>query len=295
MNKIINATRRRFAISPSALDWHRLCWIGLAAVAAALQSAVAMAQWSDNGRALIDAASNPLAFSPYPHGGQPLRPSDVSHVLRDWGLRLLSGPARSATSYQAIVRDDAGQDLFVAVDAYDGRILNLDLTDRALGIASISRSGDGERLDRESSGPVPQLGEAPASISEGRRKAQAATWITSPRAAPRPPVRKTTSGRLAAVEPSAEFRAPKGFAPTPHVSQVPQPSAGLAWPRRETTPRKAPTLTPTKAQPASSALRTTPPAVERDVSTSATQAVSDAQKFEKQHAKPVIPADAGFD
>ena len=123
MDKINDATRGRFAISPWALDAYRLWWLGFAAVAITmLQPTPGMAHGPDNGPALINAASDPRAYSPRLHGGQPLRPRDVSHVLRDWGLSLLSGPTRSATSYQAIVRDDAGQDLFVAVDPYDGRI-----------------------------------------------------------------------------------------------------------------------------------------------------------------------------
>ena len=290
MNNIICATRRRFAIS-------RFWLIGLAAagIAALLQPTVGMAQWSDNGGALIDAASGPRAYSAYLRGGQPLRPSDASHILRDWGLRLLSGPTRSATSYQAIVRDAAGQDLLAAVDPYDGRILNLDVIDRALGIASFPRSDADESLGHESNGPS----SPPISLSHGRRKTRIATGIVSPQSASRAPVRETTSRRLAAVEPSVEIRAPKRVAVRSPVSQVPRPSAGLVRPRGETAPGQAASLTPTKAQLRSGAVRTTSPvAHEEGVSTSASPAppsVSEAQKIERQHTKPAIPADAGFD
>jgi hypothetical protein len=297
MIKIINATWRTFAISPSALNSYRLWRIGLAAacIAAALQPTVGVAQWSDYGRALIDSASDPRANSPYPHGGQPLRPGDVRNVLRDWGLTLLSGPTRSATSYQAIVRDDAGQDLFVAVDPNDGRILSLDLASSALeGNASFSRSDDDAGLGRESTGPSPRPAKAPASLSHRRPKAQVAKWIASPHLTPRAPVRK--SERPVAVEPSAEFRAPRRLAARPPVYPVPRPSAGLTEPQSDTAPGKAATLTPSKA---SNALRTTSCCrAGAEVSTSAPPApktVSEAQKIEKRQTKPVIPADAGFD
>ena len=122
MNKPIEPTRRRFAVYSLALDLRGLWRIGFIAVAVAgLQPTIAMAQGSDYGGALIGTASDPRAYSPRFHG-QPLLPSDVARVLRDWGLQLLSTPTRSPTSYEAIVRDDAGQDLFVAVDPYDGDI-----------------------------------------------------------------------------------------------------------------------------------------------------------------------------
>ena len=95
-------------------------------------------------------------------------------------------------------------------------------------------------------------------------------------------------------------RAPKRVAATPPVSQVRRPSAGLTRPPGETTAGEAHTQAPGRAEPARHALRMTSPAGGQngDVSASAPPApppLAEAQKSEKQHDKPVIPADAGFD
>src|SRR5690348_16770608 len=87
MCKIINPMRRPCAISTGALDSRRLCRIAFAAVviAAPLHPSTGMAQGSAYGLALNELASDPRAYASGSHG-QPLLPSDVSHILRDWGL-----------------------------------------------------------------------------------------------------------------------------------------------------------------------------------------------------------------
>ncbi len=295
MNTFIHATRCPFAIFHSGMEIRRLWRVGLVATAIAvtLQPTVGRAQGPDSERAMIDAASD-LGASRYVHRGQPLGPSEIGHVLRDWGLRLLSGPTRSATSYQAIVRDDAGQDLFVSVDPYDGRILNLDLTDRALAAVSFFRGDAGEGLDRENVVPLPGVGKPRSSWQPARRNTRAATSIVSPQTSRKPRSPETASPRLTAVEPSAVPRAPKRAVATAH------PSAGVSRPGGETTAGPASTPAPSKAEPARHASRMISPAEGRsgDVSAPLPPApppLAEAQKIEKQPAKPVIPADAGFD
>jgi len=302
MNKINDAERNRFAISLSALDSNRLSRIGLAAAAIAvtLQPMVGIAQWSDNGRALIDAASDPGAYSPWVRGGQPLRPSDISHVLRDWGLKLLSGPTRAATSYQAIVRDDAGQDLFVAVDPYDGRILSLDLTHRALGVA-FPRSDNNERPDDEGTTPFSRLGKPTTPQPQGRWKAGVAMGIVSSRKTSRAQIRETDSRRLTSIKSTVQFHAPKRVAATSPASMLPRPSASFSPPRHEPAPDRPAKLMPVEGQSASRPPPMTSPSIARGSSISSDpiptppSSLSAAQEIEKQHAKPVIPADAGFD
>ena len=294
MNPIIEASQCRFAIFLSALGSCRLWGTGcsIAAIAVMMHPTFGAAQWwSANGR--IDAGVDLRRYSSYTYGVPPLRPSDVSHVLRDWGLRLLSGPTRSATSYQAIVRDDAGQELFVAVDPYDGRILNLDLTDRALGIASFPRSDADERSSVPGGGLLPRSAKPPTTLSQHRPQARVSTWL-SPHLAPS----MSTSRRLATVDHRVQIRGATSFATT--VARGPNASGVSIQPRVAPTPDQAATLKPIKAQSATRDLRASSPIIApaRDISTSARPEAPPVPKsptIEKEQRNTLVPADAGFD
>jgi hypothetical protein len=297
MRRIIDAAWRRIANSRSTLRANRpnrLWCMGLAAAAAAavLYPSFGVAQWAGHQRVIIDLGPERPGYAQ--QARQPLRPSEVAHILRDWGLRLGSGPSWSGTSYQAIAKDAAGRDVFVAVDPYDGRILRLDLADRVLGgslFASTPR-GD-ERVGGESVRPLPELGK-PRALSRERWNARAPTRIVRPPPAASPRLaHRAASRRLATVETGREPRTPKPVAAAPSRARS---GAGLG---------AAAKLTPAKTQPAAHELRATPPAAGVSASAPAaapspTPSTSEAPKLrapnlEAQPSKPEIPKDAGFD
>ena len=292
MRRIIDAAWRRIANSRSTLRANRpnrLWRMGLAAAAAAavLYPSFGVAQWAGHQRVIIDLGPERPGYAQ--QARQPLRPSEVAHVLRDWGLRLVSGPSWSGTSYQAIAKDAAGRDVFVAVDPYDGRILRLDLADRVLGGSLFASTPRGD----ESVRPLPGLGKPPA-LSRERRNARAATSIVRPSPASSSRLaHRAASRRLAAVETGRELRSPKPVTAAP--SRV-RSGAALG---------AAAKLTPAKTQPAAHELRATPPAAGVSASAPAaapspTPLTSEAPKLrapnlEAQPGKPEIPRDAGFD
>ena len=282
MNKTIEPTRRRFTVYSDVLGLSRIG--SIAAAVFVLQPTIAMAQGPDYGGALIDTASDPSAYFPRLHR-QPLLPSDVAHVLRDWGLQLLSMPTRSPTSYEAIVRDDAGQDLFVPVDPYDGRILNLDLVDRVLSHGVVSQRNANERLGDESSGHLAKISKPATSLSPGYRKRRVAIGNAFPRTTTRVPARRTISR----VE-HDDIAAASRDAATQRLRHVESSSTGVKQPRNDTALGEATTPTRANVPDASAPLSKTSPGA----ATSAPSAPSTIpQKIDEQHAK--IPAVAGFD
>jgi hypothetical protein len=268
--------------------------MGLAAAAAAavLYPGFGAAQWAGHRRVIIDLGPERPGYT---QQARPLRASEVGHVLRDWGLRLVSGPSWSGTSYQAIAKDAAGRDVFVAVDPYDGRILRLDLADRELGgsqFASIPR-GD-ERMGGESVRPLPGPGKPPALSSRERRNARAATRSLRPSPASSSRLaHRAASRRLATVETGKEITSRKPVAAAP---SRPRGGASLG---------AAAKLTPAKAKPPGHELPATPAAAGVSASAPAappspTPSAAEAPKLraptsDAQPSKPEIPKDAGFD
>jgi hypothetical protein len=276
--------------------WHlRGILFAAALVAAALQPTNGRAQSPDDGRALIDRAADPRAYFP---DRQPLRPGEVSRILSDWGFSVQSGPARSAAFYRAIVRNNAGQELFVVVDPYDGRILRQELTVGVHpSVFPLPRRDVDEGFAAESTGRSP--GKPAASLSQGRWRAQVASHPTRRQAV----ARRSTPRRLAAIEPGTELRTHRHVAATPSVSRVPKPSASLTRPHRAPASAPAAALTPAGAQPASREAPAASPAgvgqhgaaPPSPAPAPAPPPVSEAPKAEKPPPKRPMPNDAGYD
>jgi hypothetical protein len=303
MNNIIDPPRRRPATWLGASGGYGRVAIRLAVAFVVVAAIPAMAQGWESRRAVIIASANLRPYSAYPHGSRQLDRGDVARILRDWGLRVLSGPFRSATEYEAIVKDDAGQSLFVKVDPRDGAILSLDPTDKVgTGLFSFAPSGGAqERPGGDSVQPSTEPREPPRSLSRVRHKAQPAARPIPRLARRREEVEeRKPSKRVATVEPPVEPSVAKQVVVAPSASHVKRRTAKIR--HGKTAPASAARPAPATARPDDRVIRNaspSPAAGERIASPGPPSPVSPpvaaSPKEEAPSTPRKLPADAGFD